>query len=120
MSHSKKMPLEIIMNILSLLTLTLGFIQVFYKWSISENGDVKSFIALPLIAVVVWGAFTFIEKSDENINLPIFINEDKDINIRYNRLFVNIVKNIIVIGLVVVNWRDLSSVTNLLIINRGA
>ncbi|MGE7604672.1 hypothetical protein ACQKL5_19715 [Peribacillus sp. NPDC097675] len=120
MSHSKKMPLEIIMNTLSLLTLTLGFIQVFYKWSISENGDVKNFIALPLIAVVVWGAFTFIEKSDENINLPIFINEDKDINIRYNRLFVNIVKNIIVIGLVVVNWRDLSSVTNLLIINRGA
>ena len=119
MAHSKKMPLEIIMNILSLLTLTLGFIQVFYKW-ISGNGDVKSFIALPLIAVVVWGAFTFIEKSDENINLPIFINEDKDINIRHNRLFVNIVKNIIVIGLVVVNWQDLSSVTNLLIINRGA
>ncbi|MCK1995336.1 hypothetical protein MPH61_22410 [Peribacillus muralis] len=115
MLHFKKMPLEIIMNILSLLSIILSFIQVFYKWSISGNGDVKGFIALPLIAVVVWGAFTFIERSDENINLPIFLNEDKGINIRHNRLFVNVVKNIIVIGLVVVNWRDLSSVTNLII-----
>ena len=71
MSHQKKMPLEIIMNIFSLLALTLGFIQVFYKWSILGNGDIKSFIALPLIAVEVWAAFTFIEKFDENIYLPI-------------------------------------------------
>ncbi|MGE7184498.1 hypothetical protein ACQKKK_10995 [Peribacillus sp. NPDC006672] len=109
MLHSKKMPLEIIINILSLSFLTLGVLQVFYKWSVLGSDDTKKFIALPLIAIVVWGAFTFIEKSDENINLPIFINEDIDINIKYNRVFVNIVKNIIVIGLIVVNWMDLSS-----------
>ncbi len=116
MSTSKKMPLEVIMNILSLLVLALGFLQVFYKWSVLGGDDIKKFIALPLIGVIVWGAFTFIERSDENINLPIFISEDKDINIKYNRLLVNIIKNIIVIGLIIVNWGDLNSMTSLLII----
>lgn len=110
------MPLEIIMNILSLIILTLGFLQVFYKWSILGSGHIKSFIGLPLIAAVVWVAFTLIETSENNINLPIYISADKDKNIKYNRLFVNAIKNFIVIGLVVVNWRDLSSVTKLLII----
>ncbi|QFK72383.1 hypothetical protein F7984_14605 [Pradoshia sp. D12] len=116
MSPSKKMPLEIIMNNLSLLVLALGFIQVFYKWSVLGGDDVKKSMALPLIGVIVWGAFTFIEKSDENINLPIFLSEDKNVNIKYNRLLVNILKNIIVIGLIVVNWIDLNSLTLLQII----
>ena len=109
MSPSKKMPLEIMMNILALVVLTLGFFQVFYKWTVLGGDDVKGFIALPLIAVIVWGAFTYIEKSDENINLPIFISEDKAINRQYNRLLVNILKNSIVIGLIIVNWGDLNS-----------
>ncbi|MFJ7755825.1 hypothetical protein ACQKGI_21545 [Peribacillus muralis] len=111
MSHSKKMPLEISMNFLSLMVLTLGFLLVFYKWSILGSGHIKSFIALPLIAAVVYVAFTFIETSEKNINLPIFISEDRSKNIKYNKLLVNIIKNVMVIGLVVVNWRDLSSVT---------
>lgn len=58
MSPSKKMSLEIIMNILSLLFLALGFLQVFHKWSVLGDDNVKQFIALPLIGVVVWVAFT--------------------------------------------------------------
>ncbi len=108
MSPSKKMPLERIMNWLSLVVLALGFGQVFYIWIVLGSDDVKKFIALPLIGAIVWGAFTYIEKSEENINLPIFISEDNDMNRKYNRLVVNILKNIIVIGLIVVNWRDLN------------
>lgn len=111
MPPSKKMPLEVIMNILSLVVLALGFLQVFYTWSVLGGDDVKKYIALPLIGVIVWVAFTFIEKTDENINLPIFLNEDKDLNIKYNRLLVNSLKNIIVIGLIAVNWMDLNTLT---------
>lgn len=106
MSQSKKMPIEVMVNVISLLFITLGILQVSYMWIILGNDDAKNLLALPLIAVVVWGAFTFIEKSDENINLPMFLNEDKELNLKHNRLFVNLVKNMIVIGLIVVNWRD--------------
>ena len=80
--------------------LCFGAMKILFNWSPIHKSESMESLALLLIGAVVWAAFTFIEKSPENINLPIFLHADQAKNIEYNRMVVNVLKNAVAVGLV--------------------
>ncbi|MGE7118979.1 hypothetical protein ACQKIC_02030 [Peribacillus sp. NPDC046944] len=72
---------------------------------VSQWGDKKSILGLPLIGLAAYGVFSLVEKFPDNINLRIYKRENKEKELKYNRTIVNAIKNAIVIVLVLANWQ---------------
>ena len=124
MVTNKKTAIERSLDIASLILLIIIFVYIIIKWSalpdsipmkfdssgVSQWGDKKSILGLPLIGLLAFGMFSLVEMFPENINLRIYKNENKEKELKYNRLIVNIIKNTIVICLVLANWRIIEAV----------
>jgi len=116
--------LEHTLDITALILLLVAFIYVFLEWSalpnsiplkydssgiVAQSGNKMSVLGLPTIGVLAWGVFTIVEKFPHNINLPLFQFDDKEKELMYNRVLINIIKNAIVYGLVIANWQFIES-----------
>ena len=88
------------LNGFAVVMLCFSAMKILFNWSPVHKSESMESLALLLIGAVVWAAFTFIEKSPENINLPIFLHADQAKNIKYNRMAVNVLKNAVAVGLV--------------------
>ena len=112
--------MERLFDVISLLLLIMTFVYIFIKWSalpsdipmgfdssgvVSQWGDKKSVLGLPIIGMVAWVIFSLVEKFPHNINLRIYKSHDQDKELKTNRIMVNLIKNAIVLCLVLVNWR---------------
>lgn len=120
MVTNKRTAIERSLDLASLILLIVIFIYISFKWSVlpdsipmnfdssgvvSQWGDKKSILGLPLIGLVAFGVFSLVEKFPDNINLRIYKSENKEKELKYNRTIVNAIKNAIVIVLVLANWR---------------
>ena len=119
MVTNKKTSIERSLDIASLILLIITFVYIIIKWSalpdsipmtfdtsgVSQWGDKKSILGLPLIGLLAFGVFSLVERFPDNINLRIYKSENRETEVQYNRLIVNVIKNAIVICLVLANWR---------------
>ena len=116
-----KTPLELILDIISLLFLIASLLYIIMEWSSLPNripfqfnfGEVKiwgskaSVIALPLFGVVIWIGLSILEKFPQHINLPFFLQENKEMDHRNNRILLNMTKNVVVIFFTYTNWTSI-------------
>ena len=72
---------------------------------VSQWGDKKSVLGIPIIGMVAWVIFSLVEKFPHNINVRTYKSHDQDKELKTNRIMVNLIKNAIVLCLVLVNWR---------------
>ncbi|MGE7602580.1 DUF1648 domain-containing protein [Peribacillus sp. NPDC097675] len=114
-------PLEIILDILSLLFLIASLLYIITEWSSLPSripfqfnfGEVKiwgskgSVIALPLFGVVIWIGLSILEKFPQHINFPFFVQENKEMEHRNNRILLNMTKNVVVIFFTYTNWTSI-------------
>lgn len=122
---SKKTLFERIFDFATLILLIFLFLYIYMKLSTLPNnipmrfdssgiasqwGNKISILDLPFFGILAWVGFSLVEKSPHNINLRIYINDDKEKDIKINRMIVNIIKNGIVICLVFANWRIIEAV----------
>lgn len=119
MVTNKKTSIERSLDIASLILLIITFVYIIIKWSVlpdsipmtfdtsgvSQWGDKKSILGLPLIGLSAFGVFSLVERFPDNINLRIYKSENRETEVQYNRLIVNVIKNAILICLVLATWR---------------
>ncbi|MFJ7850376.1 DUF1648 domain-containing protein [Peribacillus sp. NPDC097224] len=120
MVTNKKTAIERSLDLASMILLIIIFVYIWFKWSalpdsipmkfdssglVSQWGDKKSILGLPLIGLAAYGVFSLVEKFPDNINLRIYKRENKEKELKYNRTIVNAIKNAIVIVLVLANWQ---------------
>ncbi|MFJ7859347.1 DUF1648 domain-containing protein [Peribacillus sp. NPDC097206] len=122
---TKKTFVESLLDSVSMILLIMMFVYIFLKWpvlpnsipmsfdpsgAVSQWGGKKSILGLPLIGLLAFGVFSLVERYPDSINLRIYKSEDKDKEVTYNRLMVNIIKTGIVICLLLANWRIMEAV----------
>ena len=119
MVTNKKTSIERSLDIASLILLIITFVYIIIKWTalpdsipmtfdtsgVSQWGDKKSILGLPLIGLLAFSVFSLVEKFPDNINLRIYKSENRETEVQYNRLIVNVIKNAIVICLVLATGR---------------
>ncbi|WP_433750681.1 DUF1648 domain-containing protein [Falsibacillus pallidus] len=112
-------------DLLSVIAVIVILIFIYLKWStipsqipmkydsdggISQWGSKKSILGLPVLGILAWIVFSFFERFPQNINLRMFRSDDMDKETKYNRIIVNAIKNVIVICLILTNWKIIRSI----------
>ena len=70
-------------------------------------GSKASVIALPLFGLVIWIGLSILEKFPQHINLPFFLQDNKEMEHRNNRILLNMTKNVVVIFFTYTNWTSI-------------
>lgn len=113
--------LELVLDIISLLFLIASLLYIIMEWSSLPSripfqfnfGEVKiwgskaSVIALPLFGLVIWIGLSILEKFPQHINLPFFLQDNKEMEHRNNRVLLNMTKNVVVIFFTYTNWTSI-------------
>ena len=110
----KRTPLELTLDIISLLFLIGSIVYIIMEWSslpsripfqfnsfteVKNWGSKGSVFALPLFAIIIWVGLTILEKFPHHIHFPFFVQENKEMECRNNRILINMTKNVLVIFL---------------------
>ncbi|MGG0741138.1 DUF1648 domain-containing protein [Niallia taxi] len=121
----QKSSIEKFLNLISWILLITTFLYLSFKWSsipnsipmrfdsngiITHYGNKISILGLPIFGLLVLMVFGLLELFPKNINLKIYNSNDKEKELKYNRMFINVVKNGIVVVLVCANWLIISKV----------
>lgn len=118
----KRTPLELILDIISVLFLIGSIVYIIMEWSslpsripfqfnsfaeVKNWGSKGSVFALPLFAIIIWVGLTILEKFPHLIHIPFFVQENKEMESRNNRILINMTKNVLVIFLTYTNWTSI-------------
>ena len=113
---------ERLLDLTVIILLITSFTYIFIQWTalpnhipmeldanghVSLRGNKISILGLPFIGILVWLLFSYMERDPRNINLSLYRSHDKGKEQMYNRIIVNIIKNGIILGLIIANWRIL-------------
>ena len=118
----KRTLIEMILDIVSLLFLISSAVYIMMQWSSLPNqilfqfnsfgkvsilGSKVSVFALPLFGLIIWIGLTVLERFPHRITLPFFLQENKEMEFRNNRILINMTKNVLVIFFTYTNWTSI-------------
>ncbi|MFJ7678604.1 DUF1648 domain-containing protein [Peribacillus sp. NPDC097206] len=121
----KRTLIEMILDIISLLFLISSVVYIMTEWSslpsqipfqfnsfgkVSILGSKESVLALPLFGLIIWIGLTVLERFPHRITLPFFLQENKEMEFRNNRILINMTKNVLVIFFTYTNWTSIQLV----------